>query len=74
MEAWESRLRYPFSRAEARALLVEYDRAAELDALSPTVRAAVLAAFDAALARLPSGAFPWDAPLVAAWAVRPHGG
>lgn len=61
----------PIGRAETRALFVEYDRAAELDALSPTVRAAVLAAFDAALARLPDDAFPWDAPLVAARAVRP---
>src|SRR5450759_1955969 len=71
VDAWEPTLHYPFGRAETRALFVEYDRAAELDALSPTVRAAVLAAFDAALARLPDDAFPWDAPLVAARAVRP---
>lgn len=71
VDAWEPTLRYPFGRAETRALFVEYDRAAELDALSPTVRAAVLAAFDTALGRLPDDAFPWDAPLVAARAVRP---
>ena len=70
VDAWEPTLHYPFGRAETRALFVEYDRAAELDALSPPVRAAVLAALDAALARLPDEAFPWDAPLVAARAVR----
>ena len=73
VDAWEPTLHHPFDRAEARTLFVEYDRAAELDALSPTARAAVLAAFDAALARLPDDAFPWDAPLVAARAVRPQG-
>ena len=72
VDAWEPTLHYPFGRAETRALFVEYDRAAELDALSPPVRAAVLAALDAALARLPDDAFPWDAPLVAARAVRPR--
>jgi SAM-dependent methyltransferase len=72
VDAWEPTLHYPFGRAETRALFVEYDRAAELDALSPPVRAAVLAALDAALARLPDEAFPWDAPLVAARAVRPR--
>ena len=71
VDAWEPTLHYPFGRAETRVLFVEYDRAAELDALSPTVRAAVLAAFDAALARLPDDAFSWDAPLVAARAIRP---
>jgi len=73
VDAWEPTLHHPFGRAEARAMFVEYDRAAELDALPPSVRAAVLAAFDAALAGLPDGAFPWDAPLVAARAVRPLG-
>ncbi len=72
-EAWEPVLHHPFGRAAARALFVEYDRAADLDALSPAVRTAVLAAFDAALDRLPDVAFTWDAPLVAARAVRPHG-
>jgi SAM-dependent methyltransferase len=69
--AWEPTLHHPFGRAEARAMLVEYDRAAELDALAPAERVAVLAAFDAALARLPDDVFPWDAPLVAARGVRP---
>lgn len=71
VEAWEPRLRYPFGRAQTRALFVEYDRAADLDELPPTVRARVLAAFDAELSRLPDGAFAWDAPLVAARAIRP---
>ncbi len=71
VDTWEPTLHHPFGRAEARAMFVEYDRAAELDALAPAVRAAVLAAFDAALARLPDDAFPWDAPLVAARGVRP---
>jgi SAM-dependent methyltransferase len=71
VDAWEPTLHHPFGRAETRALFVEYDRAAELDALSPAVRAAVLAAFDAALARLRDDAFAWDARLVAARAVRP---
>ncbi len=73
VDAWEPTLHHPFGRAEARAMFVEYDRAAELDALAPEMRAAVLAAFDAALARLPDDAFPWDAPLVAARGVRPPG-
>jgi ubiquinone/menaquinone biosynthesis C-methylase UbiE len=71
VDAWEPTLHHPFGRAEARGLFVEYDRAAELDTLSPAVRAAVLAAFDGALARLQDDAFPWDAPLVAARGVRP---
>jgi SAM-dependent methyltransferase len=73
VDAWEPTLHYPFGRAATRALFVEYDRAAELDALSPAVRAEVLAAFDAALVRLPDGAFRWNAPLVAARAIRPLG-
>ena len=73
VDAWEPTLHHPFGRAEARAMFVEYDRAAGLDALAPKMRAAVLAAFDAALARLPDDAFPWDAPLVAARGVRPPG-
>ena len=72
VEAWEPVLHHPFDRAAARAIFVEYDRAADLDALSPAVRTAVLAAFDAALDVLPDAAFTWDAPLVAARAVRPH--
>ena len=71
VEAWERTLHYPFERTETRTLFVEYDRTAELDALPPTVQASVLAAFDAALARLPDDRFRWDAPLVAARAVRP---
>lgn len=70
VEAWERVLHHPFERAAAQALFVEYDRAADLEELAPTVRAAVLAAFDAALDRLPDAAFTWDAPLVAARAVR----
>jgi SAM-dependent methyltransferase len=72
VEAWETVLHHPFGRAAARALFVEYDRAADLDALAPVARTAVLAAFDAALDGLPDAAFTWDAPLVAARAVRPH--
>ena len=72
VEAWEPLLHHPFGRTAARALFVEYDRAADLGALSPVVRTAVLAAFDAELDRLPDAAFTWDAPLVAARAVRPH--
>ena len=72
VEGWEPVLHHPFDRAAARAIFVEYDRAADLDALSPAVRTAVLAAFDAALDVLPDAAFTWDAPLVAARAVRPH--
>ena len=74
MEAWEILLHHPFDRDDARALFVEYDRAADLDALAPGVRAAVLAAFDAELDLLPDAAFTWDAPLVAARAVRPREG
>jgi ubiquinone/menaquinone biosynthesis C-methylase UbiE len=66
VEAWEPTLHHPFGRAEARAMLVEYDRAADLDALAPAMRGVVLAAFDAALAGLPDDAFAWHAPLVAA--------
>lgn len=73
VEAWEPTLHHEFGRSAARALFVEYDRAADLEALSPVVRAAVLGAFDAALARLPDDAFTWDAPMVAARAVRPPG-
>jgi SAM-dependent methyltransferase len=72
VEAWEPVLHHAFGRAAARALFVDYDRAADLDALSPVVRTSVLAAFDAALDRLPDAAFTWDAPLVAARAVRPY--
>jgi SAM-dependent methyltransferase len=72
VEAWEPVLHHPFGRAAARALFVEYDRAADLEALSPVAQTAVLAAFDAALDGLPDAAFTWDAPLVAARAVRPH--
>jgi SAM-dependent methyltransferase len=72
--AWESRLHHAFARAEARALFVEYDRSADLEALPDAVRAGVLAAFEAELERLPDGAFEWDAPLVAARGVRPPGG
>jgi len=71
VEAWESVLHHPFERAAARALFVEYDRAADLDALAPGLRAEVEAAFDAELDLLPDAAFTWDAPLVAARAVRP---
>ena len=71
VDAWEPRLRHPFGRAETRELFVAYDRAADLAALSPDVRAAVLAAFDEKLARLPDAAFAWEAPLVAARSVRP---
>ena len=74
VEAWEILLHHPFDRDDARALFVEYDRAADLDALAPGVRAAVLAAFDAELDLLPDAAFTWDAPLVAARAVRPREG
>lgn len=72
VEAWEPVLHHPFDRAGARALFVEYDRAADLEQLSPVVRTAVLAAFDAALDVLPDAAFTWDAPLVAARAFRPR--
>ncbi len=72
VEAWEPRLHHPFDRAGARALFVDYDRAFDLDQLSPVIRTAVLAAFDTALASLPDAAFTWDAPLVAARAIRPR--
>ncbi len=71
VDAWEPTLHHPFGRAEARAMFVEYDRAADLEALAPAERVSVLAAFPAALARMPDAAFPWDAPLVAARGVRP---
>jgi SAM-dependent methyltransferase len=74
VDAWEPTLHHPFGRAGARSMVVEYDRAAELDALAPALRDSVLAAFDAALARLPDDAFPWNAPLVAARGVRPPDG
>ena len=72
-EAWEPVLHHAFERDEARALFVDYDRAADLDAMSPHMRAAVIDSFDAQLASLPDAAFSWDAPLVAARAVRPPG-
>jgi trans-aconitate methyltransferase len=71
VDAWEPSLHHPFTRDEARALFLEYDRTEELDALAPGVRDAVVAAFDAKLARLPERALLWDAPLVAARATRP---
>jgi SAM-dependent methyltransferase len=74
IDAWEPALHHRFRRAAARAFFVEYDRAEELAALSPALRAEVLAAFDAALAQLPDSAFAWHARLVAARAVRPPGG
>ena len=74
VEAWEPVLHHPFERAAARALFVEYDRAADLAALAPSLRADVLAAFNAELDLLPDAAFTWDAPLVAARAVRPRNG
>ena len=72
VEAWEPVLHHPFDRAAARALFVEYSHAADLDALEPSVRADVLAALDAELDRMPNAAFTWDAPLVAARAIRPR--
>ncbi len=74
VEAWEPVLHHPFGRAGGRALVVEYDRAADLEALPAETRAAVLAAFDAELDQLPDAAFTWDAPLVAARATRPGDG
>ncbi len=71
VEAWEPVLHHTFGRAAARALFLEYDRAAELAALAPALRAEVAAAFDAALDNMPDAAFTWDAPLVAARAIRP---
>lgn len=71
VEAWEPVLHHSFERDEARALFVDYDRAADLDAMPPHLRAAVIDSFDAQLASLPDAAFSWDAPLVAARAVRP---
>lgn len=73
-EAWEPVLHHPFERAAARALFVEYDRAADLDALAPSLRADVLTAFDTELDLLSDAVFRWDAPLVAARAVRPRDG
>jgi len=74
IDAWEPTLQHRFGRAAARAFFVEYDRAEELAALSRARQAQVLAAFDAALAQLPDGAFAWHARLIAARAVRPPGG
>ncbi len=74
VDAWEPVLHHAFERAAARALFVEYDRAADLDVLAPSVRAEVLAAFDAELDRLPDAAFTWHAPLVAVRAIRPRDG
>ncbi len=64
--AWEPAFHHRFGRRAARALFVEYDRAAELDGLPAAVRSAVISAFEAALAGLPDRAFEWRAPLVAA--------
>ena len=58
---------------EAQALFVDYDRAADLEAMPPHMRDAVIDAFEAQLASLPDAAFSWDAPLVAARAVEPPG-
>ncbi len=74
VDAWEPALRHRFTRAATRAFFLEYDRADELAALSPAVRAEVVAAFDAALAQLPDNAFTWNARLVAAMAVQARDG
>jgi malonyl-CoA O-methyltransferase len=66
VDAWEPAFHHRFGRTEARALFVEYDRAAELDGLPAAVRSAVISAFETALGDLPDGAFEWNAPLVAA--------
>ena len=66
VDAWEPAFHHRFGRTEARALFVEYDRAAELDGLPAGVRSAVISAFETALGDLPDGAFEWNAPLVAA--------
>ncbi len=66
VDAWEPAFHHRFGRTAARALFVEYDRAAELDGLPGAVRSVVISAFEAALEDLPEAAFEWRAPLVAA--------
>ncbi len=69
--AERAELVHDFGRAGARAQIVEYDHAAELEALADGVRARVIERLDEALARLPDGAFTWRAPLIRAVARRP---
>ncbi len=62
---------HDFGRAGVRALVLEYDHAAELEALPEALGAEVLRRFDEGLAQLPDGAFVWRTPLLRASAVRP---
>ncbi len=69
--AVDDTLVHPYDRRGGRALIVEYDHAAELDALPPSVRSLVLQRLDARLAALPDDAFVLRAPIVRATAHRP---
>ncbi len=62
---------HAYDRRGGRALIVEYDHAAELEALPPAARKLVLDRLDARLAALPDGAFVLRAPVVRVTGRRP---
>lgn len=64
-------MEFDFGREGGRDLVVEYDRAAELDLLPPEAREAVIRRFDAALAAAPDRAFVWRPRIVEGWGTRP---
>ena len=72
--AVEDLLVHPYDRLGGRALIVEYDHAAELEALPAAAQSAVLERLDARLAALPDDAFVLRAPIVRVTGRRPNAG